>query len=131
MGSPVTVNCPVTGCVVAASAVPANPGCLPPTDRVNTPGSITRRVSSVIMESSRGSIVKETFFDDPASSVIRLNPTSLRIGTGTEASRSEIYIWTTSSPALAPVLDTVTDTLTGLPAATDSGTSRLLYANVV
>ena len=87
-GLPVTENWPVRVFVVGAFADPLNPGCLPPTEISKTPGSITLRVSLVISDSSRGSIVNDTCCDAPALMVMRQNPTSFLMGTGAEALRS-------------------------------------------
>jgi len=56
-GLPVTENGPVKIPDIGVSAFPVYPGCLPPIEISKIPGSITLRLSLVITDTSRGSIV--------------------------------------------------------------------------
>ena len=109
--------------VVAASAVPESPGCLPPTAIVKWPGSTTRVPSWPTSESARSSRVKRTTLFSPGSSETRSKPLSARSGTGPEASTSVTYSCTTSSAAIAPAFRTSTETATGAPTAAFLGTA--------
>lgn len=51
IGLPFTTKRPLTVAVLEASARPENPGCSPPTDTVNQPGSTTRASLLLIIES--------------------------------------------------------------------------------
>lgn len=76
---PVTVSFSETVVVVAASALPENPGCLPPALIRNSPASAIRFPFSGTTDNRRGASVNETVFLSFGLSLIRLTPSSEKL----------------------------------------------------